>query len=167
MSNFSFSHSVFKRLVLQTHKDQGLFRKELSHKLSLPANLSETTFFCETTPWFFPQNCLKISNKTHKSMYTNFTKHILWQMDLALDVKKIQVYQKIHVFMSLKVALQILGRKFYKNTKKSSLYSQSLLIFIHKTPVVERHPITREIRDLLWPRSTQMGNTVYFYMSNI
>ena len=29
----------------------------------------------------------------------------------------------------LKVALQILGQKFYKNTEKSSLYSQSLLIF--------------------------------------
>ena len=66
----------------------------------------------------------------------------------------------------LKVALQILGQKFYKNTKKSSLYSQSLLIFIHRTPVVERYPITREIRDLLWPRSTATGNTVYFYMSS-
>ena len=32
----------------------------------------------------------------------------------------------------LKVALQILGRKFYKNTEKASLYTQSLLIFIHK-----------------------------------
>ena len=48
----------------------------------------------------------------------------------------------------LKVALQILGRKFYKNTKKSSLCSQSLFIFIHKTPVVENHPTTGEIRDL-------------------
>ena len=28
-SNFSFSHSVFKRLVLQTHKNQGLFGKGL------------------------------------------------------------------------------------------------------------------------------------------
>ena len=27
--NFSFSHSVFKRLVLQTHKNQGLFVKGL------------------------------------------------------------------------------------------------------------------------------------------
>ena len=66
----------------------------------------------------------------------------------------------------LKVALQILGRKFYKNTKISSLYSESLLIFIHKTPVVKSHPITREIRDLLWPRSTSTGNTVYFYLSS-
>ena len=53
----------------------------------------------------------------------------------------------------LKVAFQILGGKFYKNTKKSSLYSQSLLILIHRTSVVERHPIRRAIRDLLWPMS--------------
>ena len=53
----------------------------------------------------------------------------------------------------LTVVLQILERKCYKNIKKkSSLYSQSLLIFIHKTPVAENHPTTREIRDLLWPR---------------
>ena len=29
-SNFFFSHSVFKRLVLQTHKNQGLLGKELN-----------------------------------------------------------------------------------------------------------------------------------------
>ena len=67
---------------------------------------------------------------------------------------------------NLKVGLQVLGRKLYKNTKKSSLYSQSLLIFIHKTPVVESHPTIREITDLLWPRSTTTGNMVYFYMSS-
>ena len=67
---------------------------------------------------------------------------------------------------SLKVALQIVGRKFYKNTQKSSLYSQSILIFIHKPPAVESHPTTREIRYLLRPRSTLTENTVYFYMSS-
>ena len=30
-SNFSFSHSVFKRLVLQTRKNQGLFGKGLNN----------------------------------------------------------------------------------------------------------------------------------------
>ena len=30
MSNFSFSHSVFKRLVLQTRKNNGLFGKGLT-----------------------------------------------------------------------------------------------------------------------------------------
>ena len=68
--------------------------------------------------------------------------------------------------VSLKVALQILGRNFNQNTKKSSLYSQSFQIFIQRTPVVERHPITRESRYLLWPRSTLSGNTVYSYMSS-
>ena len=67
----------------------------------------------------------------------------------------------------LKVAFQIVGQKFYKNNKKSSLYSQSLLIFIKKTPVDESHPTTREIRELLWPRSTLTGITVYFYISSI
>ena len=33
-SNFSFSHSVFKRLVLQTRKNQGLFGKGLKKKLT-------------------------------------------------------------------------------------------------------------------------------------
>ena len=49
----------------------------------------------------------------------------------------------------LKVAFQILVRYVYKNTKKSSLYPQSLSIFIHKTPAVENHPTTEEIRELL------------------
>ena len=34
-SNFSFSHSVFKRLVLQTRKNQGLFGKGLNNDLLL------------------------------------------------------------------------------------------------------------------------------------
>ena len=54
-----------------------------------------------------------------------------------------------------------LGTKIYRNTETSSLYSKSLLIFIHKTPVVENHLTTREIRDLLRPRSTPTGNTVW------
>ena len=58
-----------------------------------------------------------------------------------------------HFKRTLKVALQISGQKIYKNTK-ISLYSQSLLFFIHKTSVVESHPTTNEIRELLRPRST-------------
>ena len=86
------------------------------------------------------------------------------------------VYKCLFIWMSrkccsfviiLKVAFQILGLKFYKITKKFSLYSQSLLIFFHKTPVDESHLTTREIRCLLRQRSTPTGNTVYFYMSNL
>ena len=35
-SNFSFSHSVFKRLILQTHKNQGLFGKGLTNLYRTP-----------------------------------------------------------------------------------------------------------------------------------
>ena len=60
-----------------------------------------------------------------------------------------------------------LGTKIVqKYEKKSSLYSQSLLIFIHKTPVVKNHPTRREIRDSLRPRSTPTGNMVYLYRSS-
>ena len=34
--NFSFSHSVFKRLVLQTRENQGLFAKWLNFKMYIP-----------------------------------------------------------------------------------------------------------------------------------
>ena len=86
------------------------------------------------------------------------------QIDVFLE-DQTKVTEKIKFI--LKVALQILGRTFYKHTKKSSSYSQSLLIFIRKTQAVETHPTTREIRDSLWPRSTPAGNTVYFYISRL
>ena len=38
MSNFSFSRSVFKRLVLQTRKNQGLFRKGLQLQMNPTEN---------------------------------------------------------------------------------------------------------------------------------
>ena len=71
-----------------------------------------------------------------------------------------------HFKRTLKVALQISGQKIYKNTK-ISLYSQSLLFFIHKTSVVESHPTTSEIRKNYYgPGRHPTGNTVYFYMSS-
>ena len=67
----------------------------------------------------------------------------------------------------LKGGLSDLGTKFFtKILKESSLYSKSILIFIHKTPVVENHPTTGETGELLRPRSIPTGITVYFYMSS-
>ena len=43
MSNFSFSHSVFKRLVLQTCKNQDLFGKGLSFTTTLKVKTLEDT----------------------------------------------------------------------------------------------------------------------------
>ena len=83
---------------------------------------------------------------------------------LRVFIVKYMYLINYNTILILKVALQIFGRKFYKSTKESALYAQSFLNFIHRILVIERHPITREIRDLLWPMSTPTGNTVYFYM---
>ena len=61
-----------------------------------------------------------------------------------------------------KVALQIVGLKFYKNAKKSSIYSQSLLICVHKTPVVENHLTTWEIKRFTTAQVDTMGRHVLF-----
>ena len=120
---------------------------------------------------------------TGRKMYLIIRQKITkWHSDLTAfnSVLKMNELTEINIFADhtitdcnlqkksilLKVTLQILGRKLYKNTKKSSLYSQSLLIFIHKTLMVENHPITRVIRELLLSRLRATGITVYFYMSS-
>ena len=45
-SNFFFSHSVFKRLFLQTHKKQGLFEKGLTHYQMTNFRLIQTERVC-------------------------------------------------------------------------------------------------------------------------
>ena len=55
-----------------------------------------------------------------------------------------------------------MGQKFYKNTKKSSLYCQNLLIFIRKTAVVENNPTTREIKRITTAQVNTDGNHSLF-----
>ena len=45
MSKFYFSHRVFKRLVLQTHKNQGLFAKALNNFACYKMNVAEMMKF--------------------------------------------------------------------------------------------------------------------------
>ena len=45
MSDFSFSHSVFKRPILQTCKNQGLFGKLLNHCLQNAFSLNKSQNF--------------------------------------------------------------------------------------------------------------------------
>ena len=69
-SNFSFSHSVFKRLLLQTYKNQGQFGKGLK----LAKILSRKTFRQIPKEWtqiFFPMICS--SGLLLDPTYTNLT----------------------------------------------------------------------------------------------
>ena len=67
----------------------------------------------------------------------------------------------------LKVALQILGRKFYRNilrVKISSLHSQSLLIFIHKITQWSKTIEQQKLEIYYIPVDTE-GKHGLFYMS--
>ena len=67
-SNFSFSHSVFKRLVLQTRKNQGLFGKGLKGRL--PQKLqSKSPLSCEIV-------------QTHSLFRHGFIKKPKWKKDV-------------------------------------------------------------------------------------
>ena len=57
MSNFSISHSVFRRLVLQTRKNQGFFGKEFSHTCYMTRIVQDSSGF-----WYFVQESRKIWN---------------------------------------------------------------------------------------------------------
>ena len=46
-NNFSFSHSVFKRLILQTRKNQGLFGKGLIQDQTRCSVLSDLDIHCQ------------------------------------------------------------------------------------------------------------------------
>ena len=51
MRNFFFSHSVFKRVVLQTRKNQALFSKELTHKPLFLPSLEKRLFVNKVGKW--------------------------------------------------------------------------------------------------------------------
>ena len=56
------------------------------------------------------------------------------------------MFSKLFFLVVVKGGPSDLGKKILQNTKKLSIYSKSLLIFIHKTPLVEHHPTNGEIK---------------------
>ena len=69
MSNFSFSHSVFKRLVLQTCKNQGLFGKGLNENIYIPLfNLAQVLELVFGT----------VENIVGKEKYTGYHRFLLF-----------------------------------------------------------------------------------------
>ena len=59
MSNFSFSHGVFKRLVLQTRKNQGLFGKGLRETIMVHQMCTDTCSFFKHS---FGHTCTMLSS---------------------------------------------------------------------------------------------------------
>ena len=67
MSNFSFSHSVFKRLILQTRKNQGLFGKVLTLPRRQILDSSKLKEFADDN-FEFNENGRKSSERTENTV---------------------------------------------------------------------------------------------------
>ena len=79
MSNFSFSHCVFKRLVLQTRKNQGLFGIGLTLSKTTNFRLFQTERICR---WQFYENGRKFSKRVEKAVEELL---VFPQKDLTVD----------------------------------------------------------------------------------
>ena len=105
MSNFSFSHSVFKRLVMQTYKNQGLFGKGLK---TLTKRLLKTLWEKEkmlvTSIFSFPHNVFYSSEDKFQSfshIYNVFCKSSqIWQV---VNFLICEPFPKRHILVTSKL----------------------------------------------------------------
>ena len=131
-SNFSFSHSVFKRLQLQTHKNQGLFRKGLNS--SKPKELADDNLkFDEkrlnplpNKPWFLhvcSTSLLKTLGEKEKLLGTSnfsFSHSVFYPLGdfSAIFIKLEIVVCKLFQFGSLKYIVLGKSLSFFQRGRK-------------------------------------------------
>ena len=120
----------------------------------LTLNLFHTRKLCLHTPGYAVLSKLVIFACLDSKSWCSHINTCTWVQNLNNMVRETHT---LHPMTEFKGGPSDLGMKISKNTIKSSLYSQSLLIFIHKAHVVENHPTTREIKNLLWPRLTRQS----------
>ena len=96
-------------------------------------------------------------------LFTEFRKKKIDQKTWLLWKTYFPLMVQSKIFISILItSLQIFGRKFYKNTKNNLCTPKAFLIFIHKTPVVENHVTTREIRRVVLAQVDTYGNHCLF-----
>ena len=78
MSNFSYSHSVLKRLLMQTHKNQGLFGKGLSLYVLFTNKVALAIFVDWDTMDLWNFNYLGFKYYAENVCWVLFTKRQIW-----------------------------------------------------------------------------------------
>ena len=121
-SNFSFSHSVFKRLVLQTRKNQGMFGKGLNNSESYDNQLFTTQLqLCANPSWksllktLWKKEKMLVSSTfsiSHNVFYSSHNKlqyfdtHLLLLLFAKLTHNKLQ-YFDTHLLLLLFAKLMV------------------------------------------------------------
>ena len=82
----------------------------------------------------YAKACTRLKNSDHKVLYS-----------APVPIRKGALCTKFNLYPFKGGPSDRWAKIEKKNTKKYSLYSQSLLIVIYKTPVFESHPTTGEI----------------------
>ena len=106
MSNFFFSHSVFKRIVLQTRKNQGLYGKGLSDQWRDQQKV--------VTEEKGSPNTTKVHHIKHSdSIYYTLTTHYFQQNPMLLVLiwiissRRFKWYQQHRIILKLEHILQV------------------------------------------------------------
>ena len=97
MSNFSFFHSVFKRLVLQTHKNKGLFGKRL-------------ILYCTITPLPRGRKLLKTLLKREKILVTRisvFELHLFCHLQMLSIWTNAEFHQLVKSYSPLSQSVAV------------------------------------------------------------
>ena len=104
MSNFSFSHSLFKRLLLQTHKNEGLVGKGLTHFHTIPHFDALKVYSC--------RNIVRKGEIACNKQFLLFSQHSLPYMVIIFHFKctlKCRL-QFILIWTSLKFCCLVMGQ---------------------------------------------------------
>ena len=145
-SNFSFSHIVFKRLVLQTRKNKGLFGKRLW--------VTSWIFFNANSPFTISKTefSMVLDNYTH--LYLGFSRRAFRLRDPLYFWlgRKLNGYRKKSPFPMM----------FYKGFSWQLIWKASFLVFLSLRKVFEHICTSRAQKHVVI-----MGNKSYWRILNI
>ena len=94
-SNFSFSHSVFKRLVLQTRTNQGLFGRGLINNIRYDCQLQWLT-----SNSYLPVNVPKIHDNAQHCVQVPMLSCRCWIFSKILVKKRGELCEKINLIVT-------------------------------------------------------------------
>ena len=132
-SNFSFSHSVFKRLLMQTRKNQGLFGKGLSfQKKKKKRRLTGSNIF-------YPCPLKRVLNLFAKSINPNMAQKVSPSLNILLSINDLRYFYPEDVFFFSESVISVISVVIRETTLTISNSTGDL---DYSTVVISKYPIS-------------------------